>query len=193
MPTHFKIRTLNYVGIGDQLGTQFSRLYLLGEELNLLFEPSPMQFPRSYTPRLEIVVLNIKILICLKVLKLRLPKVVEKSLLAYIAYLSKALIWLIRKTSSKERVQRFLGLYGFHDKRSHENDSLIFVSNYLSICNNKKELLHLIKISKPWESSKCITLCWDELCYKYAHKFEMFFNGGGKLKATSFYGGHSIM
>src|SRR5262250_664628 len=47
---YFTVKTLPTVGFGDQLGTQFSRLYALGSLLGLEYCYSPIIFPRSVEP-----------------------------------------------------------------------------------------------------------------------------------------------
>lgn len=46
----FTIQTLEVTGLGDQLGTQFSRMYALGRALGLEYVYSPLRFPRSVEP-----------------------------------------------------------------------------------------------------------------------------------------------
>src|SRR5579871_3496687 len=49
-PVYFTVQTLNNSGIGDQLGTQFSRLYSLASSLGMQYLYSPLYTPRSITP-----------------------------------------------------------------------------------------------------------------------------------------------
>lgn len=49
-PRYFTIQTIKGSGLGDQLGTQFSRLYGLGKALGATYIYSPISFHRSVKP-----------------------------------------------------------------------------------------------------------------------------------------------
>ena len=61
---YFTIKTIDSSGLGDQLGTQFARLYTFGLALGLEFIYTPIYFKRSVKPDwfnvLQITFLNIR-------------------------------------------------------------------------------------------------------------------------------------
>ena len=113
MKKYFVIKTLDYVGLGDQLGTQFAKLYKIGEALDLKYYHTQYHFERSCSSNYNILINKGFIKMQLLILSLGNRNNLKRRLMSFIDFIRKLLLKFDNKSGLNLRLLTFLGLESY--------------------------------------------------------------------------------
>jgi hypothetical protein len=107
---YFTIKTFEHAGLGDQLGTQFARLFLVGQGLGLTYRHQEFKINRSCTSTYKLFITSN--LLNIKTLGLRASENFSwiKYLLPAILIIEKILLKLELNNNLNKKLKQFLGL-----------------------------------------------------------------------------------
>ena len=181
---YFTIKTYHTSGFGDQLGTQFSRLYTLGRLLQLQYRYSPIVFPRSIEP---IWISKIKRII----FWLRYIIVFSKRANGFFLLISKILerleVYLDKKISatSDESLSKFIGLPDVADGLPDDVNYLdVYIDQLINEGVNSisqiRDALYArqLEYTRQLDSQVAITIfrfCWSSNTHSYISAIDSIF------------------
>ena len=181
MAKYFTIKTFSSVGVGDQLGTQFARLFLIGEAIGATYLHTPLEIQRSAESNFRRRIRGF--FFFLKKILINFP-VQHKS----IALIAKSLNPAERIISRLDRTDingRFLDFLGLNIPADTINDPITpFLSEIIKKISTKEELIASLK----WQCSdhESIVLEWTPELYPYCYKLDDLFNSGKTINFNQF-------
>ncbi|MCA0363100.1 MAG: hypothetical protein LCH67_03595 [Bacteroidetes bacterium] len=181
MAKYFTIKTFSSVGVGDQLGTQFARLFLIGEAIGATYLHTPLEIQRSAESNFRRRIRGF--FFFLKKILINFP-VQHKS----IALIAKSLNLAERIISRLDRTDingRFLDFLGLNISADTINDPITpFLSEIIKKVSTKEELIASLK----WQYSdhESIVLEWTPELYPYCYKLDDLFNSGKTINFNQF-------
>ncbi len=181
---YFTITTYEHAGLGDQLGTQFSRLFKIGESLKLDYLHKEFKINRSCKSNYQI---NIQSFF-LTIKKLFIPLSIKFSFFIYVL----KLILLVEKFFLKfeptseinKRLKKFLGINSSEKYKKKTLQPDLF--NSILNSTNKNELLQSILKISEYNNYECLELIWLPNYYDLSYKLDDLFNDGKTINENSY-------
>jgi hypothetical protein len=164
MKKHFVIKTLDYVGLGDQLGTQFAKLYKIGEALDLKYYHTNYNFERSCSSNYNIIINKSFIKIQFAILSTGNRNNLKIKLMSFIDFIRKLLLMLDNKSRLNLRLLTFLGLESYKIPESN----LVEIKLYEIIKKSESffDLIDRIKAEHNFSIPASYILKWEPEYYE---------------------------
>lgn len=181
MTKYFTIKTFTSVGVGDQLGTQFARLFLIGEALGATYLHTPLQIQRSAESNFRI---NTKTFFYhLKKRLLNFP--VQHKILTLVAKTLNMIERMVLKLDQNDINARFLAFLGLNIPADIINDPITpSLSEIISNVTTKEQLIAIL--TKKCGDHLTVILEWTPELYPFCYKLDELFNSGMTINFNQF-------
>lgn len=166
----FTVKTSSTSGFGDQLGTQFSRLYSIGCLLGLEYCYSPLSFPRSVEPvwfnAIKKVIFFIRYYIVFSRVDYPIFKIISRILERGEAYINR-----LNSKMADETLSKFIG---FPNNNKNKGNPAVYYDVYIEDLINKG-LITVSQIRKAlnfenqtiYDEGTIIRFCWSNNTHMY--------------------------
>lgn len=181
---YFTIKTFEHAGLGDQLGTQFARLFLVGQGLGLTYRHQEFKINRSCTSNYKIFITSN--LLKIKTLGLRASENFSwiKYLLPAILITEKVLLKFELNNNLNKKLKQFLGLA---DTEEIVNEILkLDLTALINASNHAEELLKNIMSIDKYSTYQTLELEWLPNYYDYTYKLDSIFNSGNTINFNNY-------
>lgn len=181
MAKYFTIKTFSSVGVGDQLGTQFARLFLIGEAIGATYLHTPLEIQRSAESNFRRRIRSF--FFFLKKILINFP--VQHKSIALIAKSFNPAERIISRLDRTDINGRFLDFLGLNIPADTINDPITpFLSEIIKKVSTKEELIASLKLQCSEHES--IVLEWTPELYPYCYKLDDLFNSGKTINFNQF-------
>ena len=164
MAKYFTIKTFSSVGVGDQLGTQFARLFLIGEAIGATYLHTPLEIQGSAESNFR--------------RRIRSFFFFLKKILINFPVQHKSIALIAKSFNPAERIISRL------DRTDINGPITPFLSEIIKKVSTKEELIASLK----WQCSEheSIVLEWTPELYPYCYKLDDLFNSGKTINFNQF-------